>query len=296
MPTLRDIRRRITGVSNTSKITQAMKMVSAAKLRRAQDAILSARPYVLKLEEMLANLVAAIGEDYSHPLIERRKDVKSIALIVIGSDRGLCGSFNSNLLRTVKNYINSDLAKEYPDAKIHVLPVGKRAISFFDKESFPIIEKYPDIFANLNFSHAASIVDLVRSGFSSGKYDKVLIYYNEFVNVVRQLPKVLTLLPIQPKEDKSEGKSSANIDYIFEPEKTAILDELMPKLVNIQLWRTLLESAAAEQAARMMAMDNATQNAKELIKHLELVFNKKRQELITKEMLEIVGGADALKK
>lgn len=295
MPTLRDIRRRITGVSNTSKITQAMKMVSAAKLRRAQDAILSARPYVLKLQDMMANLVSAVGEDYYHPLVEKRKEVKSIAVIVVSSDRGLCGSFNSNLLRTVKQFILNDLATEYKGAEVSVMPVGKRAIQFFNKENFPIIKSYPDIFATLNFTIAQSIVETARNGFSAGKYDLVYIYYNEFVNVVKQQPKVLTLLPIQSK--KHEGiADSSNVDYIFEPEKIAILNELMPKLVNIQLWRTLLESAAAEQAARMMAMDNATQNAKELIKHLELVFNKKRQELITKEMLEIVGGADALKK
>lgn len=295
MPTLRDIRRRISGVSNTSKITQAMKMVSAAKLRRAQEAILSARPYVLKLEDMLSNLVAAIGEDYSHPLIEQRKEIKSIAVIVISSDRGLCGSFNSNLLRTVSLFINNDLAKDYPGAAVTLLTVGKKSISYFDKEKYPIIAKFPDVFAQLNFVQARQIVDMARSGFTSGKFDKVFIYYNEFVNVVRQQPKVLTLLPIQPKKEEKTGIHSS-VDYIFEPEKVAILDELMPKLVNIQLWRTMLESAAAEQAARMMAMDNATLNAKEIIKHLELVFNKKRQELITKEMLEIVGGADALKK
>lgn len=298
MATLREIRRRITGVRSTAKITQAMKMVSASKMRRAQEAILSARPYVEKLDIMLSNLIAAVGEDYTHDYIEKRKHIKSIAIIVIGSHRGLCGSFNTNLFRNVKNYIDFELKKEYPDAKISLITTGKKAVAFFKKDKNPKINEFPEIFANLQFSEAKEIVDIVKEKFISGEIDKIFVYYNEFINVIRQLPKVITLLPIEQKEAKEmkTERKSFNIDYIFEPGKEAILDELLPKLIEIKLWRSLLESNAAEQAARMMAMDNATTNANELIRYLELVFNKKRQEAITKEMLEIVGGAEGLKK
>jgi F-type H+-transporting ATPase subunit gamma len=298
MATLRDIRRRITGVTNTSKITQAMRMVSAAKLRRAQSAIESARPYVLKLGEILRNVSENVGEDYSNPLLDKHHDVKNIAIIVIASDRGLCGSFNTNLFRKAEIYIKTEMQTEFPGAQCHIIPVGKRSVQYFHKSHYNVVRQFPDVFARLDFSTAKDIVNLVSQGFIDGIYDRVLVFFNEFKNILTQVPDSINLLPIEPTalKDNTGDSKSFNIDYIFEPDKKKILDEILPKNLDIQLWRTLLESNAAEQAARMMAMENATDNAKDLIKHLELVFNKERQAAITKEMLEIVGGANALKK
>ncbi len=297
MATLRDIRRRINGVSSTAKITQAMRMVSAAKLRRAQSAIESARPYVQKLGVILRNLSENIGEDYKNPLLEKHPEVKNIAVIVIASDSGMCGSFNSNLLRRAETFINIDGPGLYPGAAYHVISVGKRTVNHFRKTGCNVVREYPDIFARLDFATAKDIVSFVSQGFIDGAYDMVTVFFNEFRNILSQVPATINLLPVEPltkKEDDGE-KKAFNYDYIFEPDKKKILDELLPKNLDIQLWRTLLESSAAEQAARMMAMENATENAKELIKHLELQFNKERQAAITREMLEIVGGANAQK-
>mgnify|MGYP000648684608 CR=1 FL=1 len=296
MATLRDIRRRIGAVSNTAKITQAMRMVSAAKLRRAQEAIWSARPYVKKMNEVLTNLVSAVGEDYSHPLINK-KNPQNYTLIVISAERGLCGSFNSNLYRFTKNYINDEILKENSEANISIIPVGKRSCQFFAKENYRVIKEFSGIFQKLDYLQSKQIVEFASKLFIEGHTDKIIVIFNEFVNLIKQVPNVIQLLPIEhSKEKEIEVKQKYNLDYIFEPAKHLILDNLLPKNLEIQLWRTLLESNAAEQAARMMAMENATTNAQELIKHLELVFNKARQASITKEMLEIVSGAEALKK
>lgn len=295
MATLRDIRRRIGAVKNTAKITQAMRMVSAAKLRRAQDAILSARPYFYKMEEVLLNLVEAVGEEYHHPILENRKEIKSIGLVIISADRGLCGSFNSNLLRSAKNFINNEIPKLYPDANLSVIAVGKRASSFFAKEKIKVEKDFVGIFQNLNFSIAQEISEEALDGFIKHKFDRVYIIYNEFKNLISQIVRINELLPFEKPRTKEKQEKKINIDYIFEPNKKEILDFLLPTSLNIKVWRALLESNAAEQAARMMAMENATKNANELIKHLELVYNKERQASITKEMLEIVGGAEALK-
>lgn len=298
MATLRDIRRRIGAVSNTAKITQAMRMVSAAKLRRAQEAIWSARPYVKKLSEVLANLVSAVGENYSHPLINKPKKHKNCLLIIISAERGLCGSFNSNLYRFTKNYIKEELLQQNQELKISIIPVGKRSCQFFAKEDYPIIKEFSGVFQKLNYQTSKEIIDISSKLFINGEIDKVIVIFNEFVNLIKQVPSTIQLLPIDCNESikRDETKTKYNLDYIFEPDQHSILDNLLPKNLEIQLWRALLESNAAEQAARMMAMENATTNAQELIKHLELVFNKARQAAITKEMLEIVSGAEALKK
>jgi len=295
MANLREIRRRIGGVKNTSKITQAMKMVSAAKLKRAQDAIESSRPYFNKLEDILSNLVEAVGETYSHPVLEKRADIKNIAVVVISSDRGLCGGFNTQVFRYAKELINNDIAKEYPNAKISLIPVGKKSTQNYNKAEYPIIKSFPGIFTDLNFDVAVDVIGQVKDRFLNGEIDKVIIVYNSFVNIVRQKPLHQQVLPIESLNTPNiETKKSANIDYIFEPNQAEILDELLPKIINLTMWKGLLESAAAEQAARMMAMENATTNAKELIRSLNLVYNRERQAAITTEMLEIVGGAEAL--
>ena len=300
MATLRSIQRRIGAVQNTAKITSAMRMISAAQLKRAQNNIESARPYVLKLAEVLGNLVETVGENYNHPLIEKRKEVNAVAIITIASDRGLCGSFNNNLFRQTQNYVDNELLKENPKMNIYYSVVGKRTVQFFKRQSVNLIGEYSGIFSNLDFSIAKEIVNIAKTAFFEGKVDRVMVSFNEFKNVIVQKPKMIQLLPIESTVDEKTKKLSEkekfNLDYIFEPDQKEILDELLPKHIEIQLWRTLLESFAAEQAARMMAMENATNNAYDLIKHLELVYNKARQAAITKEMLEIVSGAEALKK
>ena len=292
MANLKEIRNRIKGVKNTAKITSAMKMVSAAKLKRAQDGIEKARPYAVKMKDVITNLVTALGEEYSNPLTESRDEIKNVAVIVIGSDRGLCGSFNSNLFKESARFLREDFKNSHPDANVNVIAVGKKAVSFFKKTEFNLIAEFPDAFNNLSFTLTQEIVGTVKDSFIKGEYDKVIVYVNEFVNVIKQEPKRHQLLPIQT--EASEETSNSSIDYIFEPTKEGILDTLLPKMIDISMWRYMLESNAAEQAARMMSMDNATNNANELVSELNLTYNKMRQAAITTEMLEIVGGANAL--
>ncbi len=294
MATLRDIRRRISAVNNTAKITQAMKMVSTAKLKRAQDAILAARPFAAKLGDILMNLVDSIGENYSHPLLEKRKNIKNIAVVVIAGDRGLCGSFNTAIFRSTNRLINDELKKEYPNANIHLIPLGKKAAASFKNPTASLLKSFPQIFHSLQFENAKEITDYLTNEFTEGRIDKVIISFNMFKNLLVQIPSTITLLPLE-QHVSDANKTKFNIDYIFEPNQKDILDELLPRHIDIQLWRTLLESNAAEQASRRMAMENATKNAKDLVQYLELVFNKERQATITREMLEIVGGANAQK-
>lgn len=268
MATLRDIRRRINAVANTAKITQAMRMVSAAKLRRADEAIKSARPYSKKIQEMLSNLIISVGENYEHPLIQKRKQINSVAIVIISSDRGLCGSFNTTLFRYVNRYLNEEIHIEFPDLKnIHSVLVGRKACSSFRPENIEIVKEYPGFFQKIEFQKAKGIVEILTEQFISNKIDKVIVFYNWFKNLISQVPSRLDLLPIEPKVEEV-SKDKFNVDYIFEPDKKLILDELLPKNIEIQMWKTILESNAAEQAARMMAMENATNNAKDLIKYL----------------------------
>ncbi len=294
MATLRDIRQRITTVQNTSKITSAMKMVATAKLRRAQDAILSARPYATKLSEILSNLALA-EEEFAHPFFQERKDVTSIAFLVITSDRGLCGSFNTTILRSAVSYI-AELKEKYPTAKLSLVLVGKKSIAQLSKTEDFVQEQFPDVFGKLQFSTAYSIASLLSEGFLNYDYDLVTMIYSEFKSLIKQVPTIQQLLPIVPETTaNTSNKKKKTVDYIYEPNREEILDTLLPKYLNMQVWKGLLESNAAEQAARMMAMDAATNNANDLIKILKLSYNKARQAAITTEMLEIVGGAEALK-
>lgn len=298
MANLRELKRRIGGIKNTAKITQAMKMVSAAKLKRAQRAIESARPYVLKLQEILGNVINGIGDEYQNPLLEER-EVKNIALVIVGSDKGLCGSFNANIFKATNNFIKEDLAKLYPNAGISIIAVGNKTVSKFSKTNLNVVANFNDVFNNLDFKSVQNIIKSVETDFVKGEYDKVFVIFNEFINVIKQEVRVEQLLPINPKSNLKEEKETDNknsTSYIFEPEEVGIMNVLLPKLLNISLWRVLLESNAAENASKMMAMDNATTNANELVNELNLKYNKERQAAITTEMLEIVGGAEALNK
>lgn len=295
MATLRDIKQRIVAVKNTSKITSAMRMVAAAKLRRAQEAILAARPYSNKLSEILGNLASSVEEDYYHPLLRKPKQIRSVAVIVISSDRGLCGSFNTNVLRIANQRITKQLQAEFPDASVSVIAVGKRSVQFFNRLNIPLIGSFPDIFQKLNFSTAQEIADIVLTGFSEEQFDRVEIIGNQFRSVMRQEVVAAPILPIERKTESKSAGGGEQSDYIFEPSRGDIMDILLPKYLTNQIWRSILDSNASEHAARMVAMEAATKNSKDLIKSLQLKYNNLRQAAITKEMLEIVGGAEALK-
>jgi F-type H+-transporting ATPase subunit gamma len=294
MATLRDIRVRIAAVKNIAKITSAMKMVAVAKMRRAQMAIMAARPYAEKLSSMIS-LLAADQENLTSPLFEQRKDIRNIALVIVSADRGLCGGFNANLIRNAQNQLKA-LAKEYPDAKVHLITIGKRSTDFFSKREVAIADKFPGVFQKLDFAQAQTISRIAVNGFLKGDFDRVKIIVNEFRSIAKQEVAVHDFLPIAPAAASAEGSSKLNVEYIYEPSKTEVLNGILPKHLNMQIWRAMLESNAAEQAARMMAMDNATRNAKDLVSSLTLTYNKLRQAAITKEILEIVGGAEALQK
>ena len=294
MATLREIRGRIGGIKNTQKITKAMKMVAAAKLRRAQDAIIAARPYSRKMKELLGQLVAQ-ADTASHPLLVPR-EVKKVLLVVVTADRGLCGAFNSNLIKAANEHIRKNYAslQTIPSA-LRLITVGKKGFDFFSKRDIKLYSKHVGIFASLDFSTARSIVREITEGYLAGEFDKVEVVYNEFKSVISQKPVIEQFLPVPPQAKQQEG-SSASLEYIYEPSSESILADLLPKHLNFQMWRVLLESNASEQGAKMTAMSNATENAKELLRLLTLSYNKARQAGITKELLEIVSGAEALKK
>jgi len=295
MATLRDIRRRIGGVKSTQKITKAMKMVAAAKLRRAQDAIISARPYARKMKELLHHLSSTV--DLSANPFFTVRPLERVAIVVVTSDRGLCGAFNSNIIKAAVNHIQSTYNELLAAHNVKLTCVGKKGFDFFMKHNYKVVNKHLGIFSTLQFSHARAIVDEMVEGFLKGDYDRVEVIYNEFKSVIQQKIVVEQFLPI-PREVVKPTLTQAIplIDYLYEPSREEIVASLIPKNLHFQMWRILLESNAAEQGARMTAMDNATTNASELIRDLQLSYNKARQASITKELLEIVSGAEALKK
>jgi len=286
LATLRAIKRRINSVQGTQKITKAMNMVAAAKLRRAQENIINARPYAYKMKSVLDD-VAALTDPNIHPLLEQR-EIKKICFVVIAGDRGLCGGFNSNVLRKAESVYN-----EYSGFERSVLAVGKKSRDFLKSRKYPIICEYVNFFRALKFSDAQHIINWIIKFYLERNLDKVDVIYNEFKSALRQEIVVEHLLPFIPEDNKEIQRQ--DIDYIYEPSADKIMDALIPLHLNIQMWRILLESNAAEHAARMTAMEAATDNAQEMIENLTLLFNRTRQQAITKELTEIVGGAEALK-
>lgn len=291
MPTLKDIRVRIKGVKSTQQVTKAMKMVAAAKLRRAQDRAIMARPYAGKLKEMLASLSAKVDTSLN-PLLSSRPEVKKVLVVLITADRGLCGAFNTNIIKLAQKIATEDYAAQYRNGGVCMICAGSRGFDYFRKRGFNIIKGYPGVFQNLDFSIAREIAEKASAMYLKGEVDRVVVVYNEFKSVLAPVLKAEELLPIAAAT--GAGKESSS-DYIYEPSPSAIIDELVPKHLNTQVWRVMLESNAAEQAARMSAMDSATENAKELLRTLNISYNRARQAAITKELSEIVAGADALK-
>jgi F-type H+-transporting ATPase subunit gamma len=288
MATLRDIKLRIKGVQNTQQITKAMKMIAAAKLRKAQEGILNARPYARKISTMLSHLVT---EEYKaeNPYIAYR-EVKNAAVVVVTADRGLCGAFNTNIVKASVKYIDV-LRNESVNSVIFC--VGKKGYDFFSKRDYNLVGHSKDIFNQLQYEAALNVSKQLIEMFLSGKVDRVVIIYNEFKSVIQQRIVTEQFLPIPVEKKEEEKKVEPN--YIYEPDQASIFNYLLPKHLKAQMWRIFLESNAAELGARMTAMDNATTNAKELIRTLNLTYNKERQAAITKEILEIVSGANALK-
>ena len=292
MASLKEVRNRITSISSTQQITKAMKMVAAAKLKRAQDNIVQLRPYAGKLQEILQNVSSSASEG-AETVYSTQRPVEKVLVVVVTSDRGLCGGFNSSILKAVTNLVNDKYADINNAGNLTLMSVGKKGNEFFERRDFNIVGDYTNFFQDISFDNAKAAAEYAMNAFENGVYDEVTIVYNEFKNVATQIVRTELFLPIVEAEN-NEVEESSNTDYIFEPSQDFIVKELIPKSLKIQFYRALLESNASEHGARMTAMDKATDNAGELLKELKLVYNRTRQAAITTEILEIVGGAEAL--
>jgi F-type H+-transporting ATPase subunit gamma len=286
MPSTIDLRRRIRSVKNTQQITKAMKMVSAAKLRRAQERIFSARPYAAALREVLRSVASRIGAE-NHPLLQAHEQEQNVVVIVVTSDRGLAGAFNTNANRAALNFI-----REKSSANVELIPIGRKANDYFRRRSIKLRRAATQALQALSLETAREIASSLITAFTNGELDAVYVVYNEFRSIISQVVRTEKLLPLQPSWNEEQQQAST-IDYLYEPDPERILSELLPKYVEFELYRILLESAAAEQGARMTAMEAATKNASDMISHLTLTYNRIRQAAITKEIIEIVSGAAA---
>jgi len=291
MANLKEIRTRIVSVNSTMQITSAMKMVSAAKLKRAQDAITRMRPYAQKLSEILTNVSASL--DASEGVFSQSREEKNILIVAITSNRGLCGGFNNNVFKEIKKLTRTT----YSGSNVKVLSLGKKAFDLYKKTGYHMADGFGEtpysIFDGLNFQKASSIAEELMKQYASGKWDKIILVYNRFKNAAVQVLQTEQLLPVLPPQ--MTGGNTSRVDYIFEPDKEQIINELIPRSLKVQLFKALLDSFAAEHGARMTAMHKATDNAGDLVKQLKLTYNKARQAAITGEILEIVAGAEALK-
>lgn len=294
MANLRDIRNRIESVQNTQQITKAMKMVAAAKLRKAQDRIIETRPYSYKMKEVVARL--AKNADENDILLRKPEKTERVLMIVIGSDRGLCGGFNNNLFKEVEQNIKNNFSEYRESGNLFLITLGSKATKHFKKRKYNLAASYPGFFDELVYNNASEIMQGIINSFKTGEYDSVYLAYNEFKSVIAQNRMIENVLPIEPQSLLGDEDAEDNIDYIYEPDVDEILGQLLPLHLNMQLWKAILESNAAEQGARMTAMDNATENAKELQNDLKLEYNRARQSAITTEISEIISGAQALQE
>lgn len=293
MPSLKEVKNRITSVVSTQQITKAMKMVAAAKLRKSQDRIIQMRPFAQKLNSILRNLSSAQTGDGDNWYSQVREE-KKVLIVAVSSDRGLCGSFNSSVFKGVNRLIDEKYADQFRKGNVTVLTIGKKAADYFGKRKCALVGDFTLMFSSLSFDSVGKAAEFIMEAFKAGQYDKVEIVYNEFKNVATQILRTEQYLPIVPPA--TENANSGNqIDYIYQPDQEEILTGLIPKSLKVQLYKAVLDSNASENGARMTAMDKATENAGELLKQLKLTYNRTRQAAITKEILEIVGGAEALK-
>lgn len=290
MPSLQSLRRKIGAIKNTQKITKAMKMVAAAKLKRAQDRILAARPYGHKMRDVIANLSRRVNRS-SHPLLQRRTG-RTIEILIVTSDRGLCGAFNANIIRKASEFIRDSEAR---GVQVTLSIVGRKGREYFRRRPWPIRQQWLGVFDRLSYEHGIEIgQDLIES-YTKGAFDELYVIYNEFKSAIQQRVIVEKFFPIESLDQPIEGTTPLGGSYLYEPDEDELLAALLPKHFQTQAYRVLLESSAAEQGARMAAMDGASRNAGEIIKKLTLYYNKTRQAAITKELMDIVGGAEALK-
>ena len=287
---LKEVRNRIKSVQSTQQITKAMKMVSAAKLRRAQDAITQMRPYAQKLQEMLSNIVSNSDGDVNMALAAERP-VENVMIIVVTSDRGLCGGYNSNLIKLAKQVIEEKYSAQAAKGKVQILPIGKKGYESFSKSGIKVVNQYWDIFTGLSFDKVQTAAKHAMDAFANKEVDAVELIYSEFKNAATQRFVAEQFLPVS-KVAKTEGQKNA--DFIFEPDKNVLIAELMPKILNTQLFKATLDANASEHGARMTAMDKASDNANELLKSLKISYNRARQAAITTELTESVSGAAAL--
>jgi F-type H+-transporting ATPase subunit gamma len=287
---LKEVRNRIKSVTSTQQITKAMKMVSAAKLRRAQDSIIQMRPYARKLQDMLSNIVSGSSSDASLPLAEERPAEK-ILMIPITSDRGLCGGYNSYVIRLTREEIAAKYANQQAKGNVTILPIGKKAYEYFLRNNYKIVDSYWNIFSDLSFENVRRAAVFAQQGFLNKEYDRVELIYSQFKNAATQIFTAEQYLPIPKVEQKKGAKSN---DFMFEPAMEQLLREMMPKILNTQVFKAVLDANASEHGARMTAMDKASDNANELLKSLKISYNRARQAAITTELTEIVSGAAAL--
>jgi F-type H+-transporting ATPase subunit gamma len=291
MASLKEVRTRIRSVQSTQQITKAMKMVAASKLRRAQDAILQLRPFTEKLSEILQRVIKSTQDTSPDPFSEIR-DIERVLIVPITSDRGLCGAFNSNVIKKTLSIIETEYGSVRDSGQLYLLPIGQKGFEYFKKRDYNVIEEYSQLFSQLSFDNVKEAADSAMDSFLKGELDKVFLVYNEFKNVATQILCVEQFLPIVGETEEQEMKDTT--DYIFEPSKSEIKKDLIPQSLRIQFYKAVLESNASEHGARMTAMEVATENADELLGDLQILYNRTRQAAITKEILDIVGGAEAL--
>jgi len=296
MANLKEVRNRISSVSSTQQITKAMKMVSAAKLKRATNAIIALRPYATKLKEILGNLSASL-EGSSSPFIQEREPNK-VLIVTVSSNRGLAGAFNMNVIKAANNLIAEKYSEQLKNGNVSIISIGKKTQDFYEKRKYNVIGNNNEVFSALTFENVTKITDAIMAGFIKGDFDKVEVVYNRFRNAAVQFITTEQLLPLPKAEetpaDLKADKKTTNVDYILEPSQEEIVEQLIPKSIKIQLYKAVLDSHASEHGARMTSMDKATENAGELLKALKLSYNQARQAAITTELTEIVSGAAAL--
>ncbi len=295
MANLKEIRIRIASVISTRQITSAMKMVSAAKLKKAQDAVTNFRPYAFKMQEIMVNVASSVGRDADNVYAEDRDYWQQVLIVVITSNRGLCGAFNSNIIKEGFRLAESKYGDLMKQGKVRFVTIGKKGYDALRKQNIPVDENITDIFDKLTYDNVAPIAQSLMDAFVDGRYDRIDIIYNEFINAATQKLICRPFLPLLPEEPDAKQKKAKHTDYLFEPTKEYIIRELIPQNLKLVLYEALLDSFAAEHGARMTSMHQATDNATSLIQELTLQYNKARQASITNEIVEIVGGAEALK-
>ncbi|MCF8331402.1 MAG: ATP synthase F1 subunit gamma [Bacteroidales bacterium] len=295
MANLKEVRSRIASVKNTQQITSAMKMVSASKLRKAQNAIQKMRPYDEKLHNIMRHISGDVDQEQVDSVYTTEREVEKVLLVVISSNRGLCGSFNTNVIKKAESRIEEDFQSHKENSNLFIYAIGKKVFQYFNREGYQTAGHEEEMIEKPEFEPVRELSGLLMKQFAEGEYDRIEIVYNQFKNAATQILKSEKFLPVTTDEEQEDAEQKTDAEYLYEPDQETILLELLPKTLKVQLYKILLDSHAAEHGARMTAMHQATENAKELLRELQLAYNKARQAAITNELMEITSGADALK-